>query len=730
MNGQSLWRRANGPLVLGVLMIGFSSAAWAQSPAGGEFPVNTYTSDYQEGAAIAFGSGGDFVAAWTSRPYCPFVPPPNPPPPCNPAQDGSFAGVFARRFDAAGAPIGNDFQVNVATIGSQFNPAIARLSSGRFVVAWTYDLNPPGPSIAGRMLDSSGVPSGGEFVISPPGSIDTTVPPAVAAGPGGEFIALWGLNGRHIRGRQFDGQGVPLGPEFPASIQPMSISTRVQSATDPAGNFMVVWTASDGASLGVVARKFDRSGTPVGAEFVVNSYTTGFQQEADVAADAAGNFLVAWRAWDQRAIFARRYDAANAPMGPEFQVSSYTTFIHAPSVASEATGGFVVTWPAWSSGVPVSIRARRFDRNGVPGPELRADSATTFSKGTPDVAVDDAGNAVVTWASEDQDGSRSGVYGQRFGGLRPVGIEVDSAVSPTSNGNRVFEPGETVEVEPAWRNVSAAVMLPFTGAATSFAGPTGAFYTIFDDSAVYPVVPDGATARCRDEANCFQMGVADPSGRPSVHWDATFVEALGGNAPPLAKVWPVHLGGSFADIPSSSGFYRFVETILHKGVTGGCSPLDYCPSASTTRDQMAVFALVSREGAGYAPAACGATPMFADVPPTSPFCRWIEDLARRGVVGGCGGGNYCPSLPVTREQMAVFALKTLEGSAYVPPACGTPMYSDVPAASPFCPYVEEITRRAVVTGCGGGAYCPAAAVTREQMSVFLTVTFGLTLYGL
>jgi hypothetical protein len=42
------------------------------------------------------------------------------------------------------------------------------------------------------------------------------------------------------------------------------------------------------------------------------------------------------------------------------------------------------------------------------------------------------------------------------------------------------------------------------------------------------------------------------------------------------------------------------------------------------------------------------------VPASSPFCRWIEELARRGVVAGCGGGNYCPTMPVAREQMAVF----------------------------------------------------------------------------
>ena len=79
--------------------------------------------------------------------------------------------------------------------------------------------------------------------------------------------------------------------------------------------------------------------------------------------------------------------------------------------------------------------------------------------------------------------------------------------------------------------------------------------------------------------------------------------------------------------------------------------------------------------------------------------------------------------------MAVFVLRTLD-PALNPPACGTPVFADVPASSPFCKWIEELARRGVVTGCGGGNYCPTAAVTREQMSVFLAATFGLTLYGI
>jgi hypothetical protein len=181
-------------------------------------------------------------------------------------------------------------------------------------------------------------------------------------------------------------------------------------------------------------------------------------------------------------------------------------------------------------------------------------------------------------------------------------------------------------------------------------------------------------------------------------------------------------------VPIASPFYRFIETLLHYDVTGGCTASSYCPGNPTTREQMAVFVLVAKEGGSFVPPAC-ATPVFADVPASSPFCRWIEELARRGVVAGCGGSNYCPTSPVSREQMAVFVLRTLD-PALNPPACSAPnIYGDVQETSPFCRWIEELSLRGVVTGCGGGNYCPTATVTREQMGVFISVTFGLSLYG-
>jgi hypothetical protein len=98
-------------------------------------------------------------------------------------------------------------------------------------------------------------------------------------------------------------------------------------------------------------------------------------------------------------------------------------------------------------------------------------------------------------------------------------------------------------------------------------------------------------------------------------------------------------------------------------------------------------------------------------------------------VGGCAPGRYCATDAVTREQMAVFLLRALD-PALDPPACAPPnLFADVPETSSFCRWIEELARRGITGGCGGGNYCPAAAVTREQMAAFLSTTFGLTLYG-
>jgi hypothetical protein len=185
---------------------------------------------------------------------------------------------------------------------------------------------------------------------------------------------------------------------------------------------------------------------------------------------------------------------------------------------------------------------------------------------------------------------------------------------------------------------------------------------------------------------------------------------------------------TFLDVPTSNFAYLEIAAVYEAGVTAGCGIRIYCPGSSTTRAQMAAFLLRASEGSGYTPPPCSGA-MFGDVPCTGGlFDPWIEDLAARGITAGCGGGDYCPSSPVTRAQMSAFLLKTLEGSTYAPPPCTGTVFDDVPCTGGiFDPWIEDLASREITGGCGGDNYCPNTAVTRAQMAVFLTLTFNLPL---
>ncbi len=183
----------------------------------------------------------------------------------------------------------------------------------------------------------------------------------------------------------------------------------------------------------------------------------------------------------------------------------------------------------------------------------------------------------------------------------------------------------------------------------------------------------------------------------------------------------------FLDVPPIHPFHDFVNTIARNGITVGCGDgTTYCPDAPNTRAQMAVFLLKSKYGFDHVPPPATGL-IFLDVPAADPFAPWIEELFALGVSTGCGGGNYCPLAPVTRAQMAVFLLKTLEGATYVPPTATGTIFGDVPLGAFAASWIEELYNRNITGGCQASPllYCPDKPNTRGQMAVFLTKTFSL-----
>jgi hypothetical protein len=178
----------------------------------------------------------------------------------------------------------------------------------------------------------------------------------------------------------------------------------------------------------------------------------------------------------------------------------------------------------------------------------------------------------------------------------------------------------------------------------------------------------------------------------------------------------------FLDVPSSQQFYSYVTTLVSNGITAGIGGGLYGVNDDTLRQQMAVFILKGEHGLCFVPPPCAG--VFTDVPCPSTFADWIEEMAAEGITGGCGGGHFCPQSAVRRDQMSVFLLKGEHGSSYVPPPCSG-VFMDVPCPSTFANWIEQLAAEGITGGCGGGDFCPSNPNTRGQMAVFMTKTFNL-----
>jgi hypothetical protein len=158
-----------------------------------------------------------------------------------------------------------------------------------------------------------------------------------------------------------------------------------------------------------------------GPEFRVNTFTMYGQRYPAVASGAAGNFVVVWQSYlqdgDARGVFGQRYAGGGAPLGAEFQVNTYTNNDQRyPSAGADPAGNFVVVWTSQGQdGSGYGIIGRRYSSAGTPlDGEFQVNTYTTNYQGEGVVAVDRSGNFVVVWTSYQQDGSSDGIVGRRF----------------------------------------------------------------------------------------------------------------------------------------------------------------------------------------------------------------------------------------------------------------------------------------------------------------------------
>lgn len=404
------------PVVLTVLTVlllssGASAAVLEGSP---ESQVHVSVSGEQRSPAIASDAAGRSMIVWNS-------------------DHGGPGRIYGRIFDPAGAPQTGEIEIANPGASFQLNPKVAVSAQGEYLVVWNGN---GGGGIFARRFDALGVPLGAAFSLSPSGSHA-----AVAARPGGGFLVVWG-EATGVYGRFLDDTATP-GPvrtfSGPGPVGEPSL------AVAPGGDFLVAWSAGGQLfEADVVARLFEANGSPRGNAFLVNGpapYLAGYQHGSAAVFHPDGSFSILWQAvfnfgGGRMGVFGRTFTGPGQPRSGVVELhEGILPYDLAPlAVASHPSGRLLLLWSG-AGPDDEGVFGRYLGPSLQPlGAPFRANVFTDEHQIEPAVAADAQGNFRAVWSSgsgypnilptggeglSSQDGDFFGVFGRRFAGCIP-----------------------------------------------------------------------------------------------------------------------------------------------------------------------------------------------------------------------------------------------------------------------------------------------------------------------
>lgn len=170
----------------------------------------------------------------------------------------------------------------------------------------------------------------------------------------GTTVVVWASQGQDAGGsgvyaRRFTGEGRPLGDEFPVPADGSADQRMPSVAVAPGGSFIVVWVQlRSGTGQDIFARRFDRTGQPLGVEFLVSTDSQGDQYNPQVGVDETGRFIVAWntRGLQTHTTSIRRFDSNGNALGDQFAPSQILSANNEVlySLAVHRDGRWAVSW--------------------------------------------------------------------------------------------------------------------------------------------------------------------------------------------------------------------------------------------------------------------------------------------------------------------------------------------------------------------------------------------------
>ena len=287
---------------------------------------------------------------------------------------GEGTDIWAKLFDASGNEASAPFLVNTTRTDDQYNPAIHGLSNGGFVVVWIEGLGSVTPldrHAKAQMFTPAGTKSSGEILVhrQDVNFFDITV---AALGDGG-FVVGWtddtetlgDSDGAAVHIRLFDSSGSNKGEDILVNTQTVADQDFPEIASLANGGFVVTWTDNsrlgDGSDSSAKAQIFTASGVRTGAEFVVETQTTGDQGPAFATGLAGGGFVIGWYENGHFPLSSNGqvFDSAGNKFGDEFVIIAEPRHDEPiGAMTGLANGGFAVAWTEEFPNLPTSVWLR------------------------------------------------------------------------------------------------------------------------------------------------------------------------------------------------------------------------------------------------------------------------------------------------------------------------------------------------------------------------------------
>lgn len=394
---------------------------------GGEFLVNTTTLNSQNYVALTGLASGGFVATWTDS--------------SGQGGDPTAPGVKAQLFGANGTKLGGEFLVNTTVVSSQDQPVITSLSNGGFVVVWR-DLSlqgdSSGPGVKAQVFDAGGAKVGGEFQVNTT-TVNTQDQPAVAALPGGGFAVTWHDNsilaadasGFGIKAQVFDNAGVKLGSEVQINTATNSNQEQPSIAALSSGALVLTWTdfsAQGGdADGGVKMQLFTpTAGSVSNLTVSATALSEASVQNVAVAslnANGAYNAAYTYQLIDDSTGGAFRIEGDKLIVADSLKLDYETAT--AATLTIRVNDGF---GNAFDKIFDFAIRDAAIEHRFAGGGELLANTAIANNQQQAAVAVLASGTTVTVWADGSAQGGDASSYGIKMQLLDSAGARIGGEV--------------------------------------------------------------------------------------------------------------------------------------------------------------------------------------------------------------------------------------------------------------------------------------------------------------